>query len=164
MKDEKIVSEEVTSEVDESELEKTDSGIEEVQLKIAELNDKYLRAMAELENTRRRAAMDAQAAARARAISVAEKFLPLVDAISAALEYQPENKDFESLMRTASSALESAGINKIESIGQLLNPMLHNAVHAEESEAPSGTITREFQSGYILGDIVLRPAAVIVSK
>ena len=120
--------------------------------------------MAELENTRRRAAMDAQAAARARAISVAEKFLPLVDAISAALEHQPENKDFESLMRTASSALESAGINKIESIGQLLNPMLHNAVHAEESEAPSGTIIKEFQSGYMLGDIVLRPAAVIVSK
>ncbi len=57
------------------------SGLEK---EIVELNDKYLRAMAELENTRRRAAIDAESAARARAISIAENFLPLVDAINAA--------------------------------------------------------------------------------
>jgi molecular chaperone GrpE len=164
MKDEKVVPKDVTSDIDEAKIEKTNSETEELQSKITELNDKYLRAMAEMENTRRRASMDAQAAARVRAIAVAEKFLPLIDAISAALEHQPENKDFESLMLTASGSLESAGIKKIESVGQLLNPMLHNAVHAEESDEPSGTIIQEFQSGYILGDVVLRPSGVIVAK
>jgi molecular chaperone GrpE len=164
MKDEKVVSKDVASDIDKAKIEKTNSETEELQLKIAESNDKYLRAMAELENTRRRAAMDAQSAARVRAIAVAEKFLPLIDAISAALEHQPGNKDFESLKLTASGALESAGIKKIESVGQLLNPMLHNAIHAEESDEPSGTIIQEFQSGYIFGDVVMRPAAVIVAK
>lgn len=162
MKDEKVVPQEVKSDIDETKIEKINS--EKLQSEVVELNDKYLRAMAELENTRRRAATDAQSAARIRAISVAEKFLPLIDAINAALDHQPENKDFESLVLTASGALESAGIKKIESVGQLLNPIFHNAVHTEESDEPSGTITREFQSGYILGDVVLRPAAVIVAK
>jgi molecular chaperone GrpE len=126
--------------------------------------DKYLRALAELENTRRRAAMDAQAAGRARAISIAESFLPLIDAIGAALGHQPENKDFISFMLAANGALESAGIKKIESVGQMLNPALHNAIQTEQSDAPAGAIVRELQSGYTLGDAVLRPAMVIVAK
>lgn len=164
MKDEKVIPETSVDNKEEAVVEEANSKTEELQSKITELNDKYLRAMAELENTRRRASMDAQAAARVRAIAVAEKFLPLIDAINAATKHQPDNKDFESLMQAAISALESAGIKKIESVGQLLNPMLHNAVHIEESDDPSGTITNEFQPGYMLGDVVLRPAAVIVAK
>ncbi|MGI5845790.1 MAG: nucleotide exchange factor GrpE [Alphaproteobacteria bacterium] len=151
----------------EDKTEKTDKKIseaEELQLKIAELNDKYLRAMAELENTRRRATMDAQSAARVRAISIAEKFLPLVDAICVALEQQPNNKDFQSLMLAANGSLESANIKKIETIGQILNPKLHNAIQTEASDKPSGTIISEFQSGYMLGDNILRTAMVIVAK
>lgn len=156
MKDEKNIIDEVK--------EAAISETEELQSQIDALNDKYLRAMAEMENTRRRAAMDAQSAARVRAISVAENFLPLIDAIAAAIEHEPTNKDFESFMLAATGALESSGIKKIQSVGQILNPMLHNAIQTEESDALAGTIIREFQSGYMLGDAVLRPATVIVSK
>jgi molecular chaperone GrpE len=131
--------------------------------KLSELNDKYLRTLAELENTRRRASVDAAAAARARAISVAENFLPLIDAIGAALSHDPENADFISFARAADGALEKTGIKKIETVGQMLNPALHNAIQTESSDVPAGTITKEFQSGYTLGDTVLRPAMVIVS-
>ena len=138
--------------------------VAELQSQIEQLNDKYLRAMAEMENTRRRATMDAQAVARTRTISVAEKFLPLIDAIGAALDHQPENKDFISFMMAAMGALDSAGIKKIDSVGQQLNPLFHNAIQTEESEQPSGIIIKELQSGYMLGDAVLRPAIVVVSK
>lgn len=138
--------------------------VAELQSQLDQMNDKYLRALAELENTRRRAAMDANAAGRARAISVAEKFLPLIDAIGVALGHDPENKDFVSFMMAADGALEAAGIKKINSVGQLLNPMLHNAIQTEQSDEPSGTIIGELQSGYTFGDAVLRPAMVIVAK
>lgn len=138
--------------------------VEELQSQLDKLNDKYLRALAELENTRRRAAMDANAAGRARSIAVAENFLPLIDAICVALGHNPENKDFISFMMAADGALEAAGIKKIDSVGQPLNPMQHNAIQTEESDSPSGTIIRELQFGYTFCDAVLRPAMVIVAK
>ena len=58
--------------------------------KIAELNDKYLRTAAELENIRRRAALDAESTARNRVISIAENFLPLMEAIDAAITQEPK--------------------------------------------------------------------------
>ncbi len=138
--------------------------VEELKSQLDQMNDKYLRALAELENTRRRAVMDANSAGRARAISVAENFLPLIDAIGVALGHDPENKDFISFMMAADGALESAGIKKISSIGQPLNPMLHNAIQTEQSDEPSGTIINELQSGYTFGDAILRPAMVIIAK
>ncbi|MCL1892496.1 MAG: nucleotide exchange factor GrpE [Alphaproteobacteria bacterium] len=137
------------------------SGLER---QIVELNDKYLRAMAELENLRRRAAIDADAAARARAGSIAENFLPLIDAIGAATCHHPDDEDFISFARAASGVLDKVGIKKIETVGQPLNPLLHNAIQTEESDAESGIITQEFQAGYMFGDAVLRPAMVIVAK
>ncbi|MDR0967959.1 MAG: nucleotide exchange factor GrpE [Rickettsiales bacterium] len=131
---------------------------------ITELNDKYLRAMAELENTRRRAAMDAAAAARSRGISVAEKFLPLLDAINSALVHNSENADFVVMARAADGALETAGITRIKSVGEKLNPALHNAIQTEKSDMEHGTITQELQSGYTYGDAVLRPAMVVVAE
>ena len=63
--------------------ENTDTNIdvEKLQSQLSEMNDKYLRMAAELENTRRRAALDAESRARNRAMSVAEKILPVMDAV-----------------------------------------------------------------------------------
>ena len=110
------------------------SGLER---QIVELNDKYLRAMAELENMRRRAAIDSESAARASAISVAENFLPIIDAIGAALEHNPDNKDFISFQRAADGVLSKIGIKKIESVGLMLNPLLHNAIQVVKADPPS---------------------------
>ncbi|MCL2749302.1 MAG: nucleotide exchange factor GrpE [Alphaproteobacteria bacterium] len=140
------------------------SEIEGLCNQIAGLNDKYLRAMAELENTRRRAAIDSESAARGRAVSIAENFLPLVDAINAAALQMPDDEGIKSLVRAAESTLEKIGIAKIETVGQKLNPLLHNAVSVIESNADADVIVEELVSGYTFGDTVLRPAMVIVSK
>ena len=137
------------------------SGLER---QIVELNDKYLRAMAELENIRRRAAIDSESAARARAASIAEKFLPLVDAINAAAAHLPDDEGIKALVSAAESALEKIGIVKIETVGQKLNPMFHNAVSVVESYAGADVIVAELVPGYIFGEAVLRPAMVIVGK
>ena len=139
--------------------------IEELTQQLADMNDKYLRLAAELENTRRRSALDAQSRARNSAMSVAQKILPVMDAVSAALKHAPDDAGIKSMALALESAFKDIGITKIESVGQTLNPMHHNAIQVIESpEHASNTIIDEMQTGYMFDDTVLRTAMVIVAK
>ena len=141
------------------------SEIEKLTAQLADMNDKYLRLAAELENTRRRSALDAESRARNRAMSVAQKILPVMDAVNAALKHTPDDAGIKSMALALESAFQDIGITKIESIGQTLNPMHHNAIQVIESpEHASNIIVDEMQSGYMFGDTVLRTAMVIVAK
>ena len=143
--------------------EKTE--IDVLNAQIAELNDKYLRVAAELENTRRRAAIDLDAVARNRAMSVARHFLPVIDAVHAALAHNPDDEGVKSMARAIEAACGNIGMVKIESVGQKLNPQFHNAVQVVESaDVESNIIIEEMQAGYMFGDTVLRPAMVVVAK
>ena len=139
--------------------------VEKLQNQLAEMNDKYLRMAAELENTRRRAALDAESRARNRAMGVAEKILPVMDAIDAALKHSPDDDGIKSMARAMESAFAQIGIVKIESIGEQLNPMFHNAIQVVATpDKTTNTIVDEMQTGYMFGDTVLRTAMVVVAK
>jgi molecular chaperone GrpE len=139
--------------------------VEELTQQLADMNDKYLRLAAELENTRRRSALDAQSRARNSAMSVAQKILPVMDAVNAALKHAPDDAGIKSMALALESAFKDIGITKIESVGQTLNPMHHNAIQVIESpEHTSNTIIDEMQTGYMFDDTVLRTAMVIVAK
>ncbi len=135
-----------------------------------ELNDKYLRSVAELENTRRRATLDAESRARNRAMNVAKEILPVMDAIVAAQKHAPDDTGIQSMARAMESAFAQIGIVKIDSVGQVLNPQFHNAIQvvpapANANPAPApNTIVSEMQAGYMFGDNVLRTAMVVVCK
>ena len=131
---------------------------------LAEMKDKYLRAAAELENTRRRSLADIENAARARAINIAEQFLQLIDAIDAAVEHAKDDEGIQTLKKAADNTLAKLGITRIETAGQQLNPQFHNAVSTEPSDKPANVVIREMQSGFMFGDSVLRAAMVVVSK
>ena len=127
--------------------------------------EKFLRLAAELENTRRRSALDAESRARNRAMGIVEKILPVIDAIDAALKHNPDDEGIKSMSMAMESAFEQIGITKIKSIGEQLNPMHHNAIQAiDVPDAKSNTIVDEMQSGYMFGDNILRTAMVIVAK
>lgn len=139
--------------------------VEELTQQLADMNDKYLRLAAELENTRRRSALDAQSRARNSAMSVAQKILPVMDAVNAALKHAPDDAGIKSMALALESAFNDIGITKIESVGQTLNPIHHNAIQVIESpEHASNTIIDEMQTGYMFDDTVLRTAMVIVAK
>ncbi len=143
-----------------------DKLIGELQDKIADLTDKYMRTAAELENTRRRAARDTESAARACGMGIAKKFLPVMDALTEALKQSPDDPGIKSLAMALESAFAQIGIVKIESVGETLNPQFHNAISvvpADDAHAPN-TIVQEMQVGYMYGDTILRPAMVVVSK
>ncbi len=145
----------------------TDKKITELNDKIAELNDKYLRVAAELENTRRRATLDIESVSRNRAMGVAEKILPVMDAVVAALKHNPNDEGIKSMERAIQNAFAQIGIVKIESVGEILNPQFHNAIQMVDKPTPNtktNTIVDEMQTGYMFGDTVLRTAMVVVSK
>ena len=150
--------------------EETSKEVAELTAKLSELNDKYLRLAAELENTRRRAVLDAESSARNRAMSVAKKFLPVMDATQAALKLNPDDEGIKSMQMALLDAFAQIGITKIESVGQVLNPQYHNAIQVVEvpeengEKTASNTIVEELQPGYMFGDTVLRTAMVVVAK
>lgn len=144
-----------------------DAKISELTNKIAELNDKYLRVAAELENTRRRATLDIESVSRNRAMGVAEKILPVMDAVVAALKHNPNDAGIQSMERAIQNAFAQIGIVKIDSVGQILNPQFHNAIQMVDKPTPdtkTNTIVDEMQAGYMFGDAILRTAMVVVSK
>lgn len=141
--------------------------IEQLNNKIAELNDKYLRVAAELENTRRRASIDIESVSRNRTMSVAEKILPVMDAIDAALSHNPDDEGIKTMQRAMQNAFSQIGITRINSVGEILNPQFHNAIQMvdkPDDNTATNTIVGELQPGYMFGDSVLRPAMVVVSK
>lgn len=162
--DKKEVNVEAVS-VEEAVTEQVAPKVDAMEAKYAELNDKYLRLAAELENTRRRAALDAESRARNRAMSVAEKILPVMDAVDAALKLAPNDEGIQTMARALESAFEQIGITRIKSVGEALNPMHHNAIQVVECpDKKSNIIIDEMQPGYLFGDTILRTAMVVVAK
>ena len=126
-----------------------------------------MRVAAELENTRRRASLDIESVSRNRAMSVAEKILPVMDAVQSALKHSPDDVGIQSMERALQNTFAQIGITKIESVGEKLNPQFHNAIQMVDKpseDTPTNTILEEMQTGYMFGDTVLRTAMVVVSK
>jgi molecular chaperone GrpE len=141
----------------------------------ASLRDRLLRALAEAENTRRRADR-AIIDARKFAISeFARELLIVVDNLQrtvAASEPEvpmtAENvavvEGVKATLRILTQTLERFGVRRIEALGQNFDPNLHEAVAQEVAPSqPSGTITRVMEEGYMIDDRLLRPARVFVS-
>ena len=136
--------------------------------KIAGLEDRVKRQMAEFENFRKRTEKEKQAMFSMGERSVIEKMLPIVDNFERGLAAVPENEKesplasgMEMVYRQLVKQLEDLGVTPIEAVGQEFDPAFHNAVMQVESEEyPSGTVAQEFQKGYKYHDSVIRYSMV----
>ncbi len=152
--------------------------IEKLNVENAELRDRLLRARADVENLRRRSERDA-ADARAFAITAfARDLLNVADNLARALESVPEEvrqlsegamksliDGVEITARELSSTLGRHGVKKLEPLGEKFDPNFHQAMFEVPDETlPAGTVTQVVQSGWKIGERVLRPALVGVSK
>ena len=136
----------------------------------AENWNRYLRAVAELENVRKRAARDVEAARRAGVEKLAGELLGIVDTLEIGLE-TAGTASAESLLagkeatlRLLRSAFEKFGIEVVDPVGHPFDPQLHEAMSMQPSAmAEPGSVLVVLQKGYRLGDRLLRPARVIVA-
>lgn len=133
-----------------------------------EWQQKALRLQAEMDNFRKRQSRRADEAIAAERERLLNLFLPAVDNLERALAQPQEThgalrQGVELTHREIMRRLEGEGVTRLETVGQLLDPELHEAVAAIPAQAESGVIVKELEAGYKLGDKLLRPARVIVA-
>ncbi len=132
--------------------------------------NRYLRTMAELDNLRKRAARDVEAARRAGVERLAGELLPIIDSLEMGLD-SATSASVESLvagkqatLRLLRSAFDKFGIELIDPAGHPFDPQLHEAMSMQPSPtAEPGSVLIVLQRGYRIGDRLLRPARVIVA-
>ena len=146
--------------------------------KIKDLEDKLVRAYAEIENQRRRFEKEKEDAFDYGGFSFAKEALNLVDNLErskVSLENDESLKNTEALKKTIEhleiinkdmiSILKKNNIEEIKSINQKLDPNFHQAImEIEDDKKESGTIVQEIQKGFMIKDRLLRPSLVAVSK
>ncbi len=137
--------------------------------KIAELEDKTMRQMAEFENFRKRTEKEKSMMFETGAKSVIEKILPVIDNFERGLAaIEPDNKDsfYEGMCmihKQMMAELEKIGVSPIEALGKEFDPNFHNAVmQVASEELESGMIAQELQKGYLYRETVVRYSMVAV--
>ena len=132
--------------------------------------EKSVRAMAELENVRRRAERDVEHAHRYGLEKLIKEIIPVLDSMEQALQaaVQIENKSMiegiELTHKLMLNALTKFEVKPIEAQGVVFNPNCHEAMAMLESDQAPNTVLNVVQQGYMLGDRVVRPVRVIVAK
>ncbi|MCQ2914053.1 MAG: nucleotide exchange factor GrpE [Alphaproteobacteria bacterium] len=151
--------------------------IEELEAEVAKYKDLYIRAQAEMENLRRRTQNELISRTKFAITDFAKDILSVADNLTRAMSAMPKKEDadenvkniiigLEMTQKELENSLSRNGVTPIESVGKVFNPNWHKVVQEIQDETkPNGTITQEWQKGYLIGgDRVLREAVVIVTK
>ncbi len=134
--------------------------------------ERMLRIAADFENYRKRSKKDLKDAEHKARVDILKEMLPIFDNLARAVEHGESVKDLEPIIQGARMVtkqfeenLGRFGLKRIKSVGEVFDPMVHDAISQEESdEAKPGTIIKEFLAGYMLGDKLLRAAMVVVAR
>ena len=152
-----------------------DSQLEELMAERDRFKDSYLRAHAEMENLRKRSAMEIEKNRKYAISSFAKDLLSVADSMERALASVPGDVEDEVLkgfisgveitLKELKGIFARNKITEIESVGHIFNPDYHQAVQMFEDESKeNGMIVSEWQKGYMIEDRMLRDATVIVVK
>ena len=149
-----------------------------IEQKLKETEDKLLRSLAEIENQRRRFEKEIKDAFEYGSYNFAKESLAILDNLERAKEAIKNdkvfkaNKDLDKFLENITiiekdliTIFERNRITKVKAKGEKFDPNLHQAMtEIADNNAEVGTIIQEIQSGYMLGDRLLRPALVGVAK
>ncbi|TMJ32114.1 MAG: nucleotide exchange factor GrpE [Alphaproteobacteria bacterium] len=148
--------------------------VAELQAEKTELQDRFLRAVAESQNVRRRAQQDVEKERKFGIERLARDVLSVADNLGRALSAMPADLDpamknliagVQATERELQSVLERYGVTRIETLGKPFNADFHQAMmEVEDPSVPAGTVVQEMIPGYLLAGRLLRAAMVAVSK
>jgi molecular chaperone GrpE len=156
-----------------ADLEQLKAQLAEKDREVAELKDKYLRALADSENARKRIRQQSEETARIQREGLLRDLLPIVDNLERAVEAARGGggdggsivEGVEMVLRSMMDFLKAQGVTPLESKGHAFDPARHEAVdHVPSDSQPPNTVVAEFHRGYQVGERILRPARVTVAK
>ena len=160
-------------------MESKEVDVEFLQLQLEKLQeqskvslDKVVRAQAEMENLRKRAARDVENAHKYALEKFTNELLPIMDSLELGLSASVKAKNLDDLckgmeltLEMFNTVMEKFGITMIEPKGEKFDPELHDAVSMQETDdSNSGIIIEVMQKGYTLNGRLIRPAMVVVAK
>ena len=172
---EETVVEEATVEVDESvaRIAALEAELAKATASAAEFKDAALRAKADADNVRRRAAIDVDKAKKFALEKFANELLPVIDNMERGLQHADKENEallpliegIELTAKSLESALEKFGVKAVNPEGEAFNPELHQAMSMIEStDVAPNTVITVMQKGYELNGRLIRPAMVMISK
>jgi molecular chaperone GrpE len=159
---------EVTSEAPPGGEQEPRDGATVAEAELARMEDRYKRALADLDNYRKRAGREVERRVEESRESLMRDWLEVVDSVERALRMAPDRPLFEglrSVLDQMEAVLARHGIKRVGSAGEPFDPQLHEAVEVRMTdEVPDRTVVEVVRSGFALGDRVLRPAQVVVAR
>jgi molecular chaperone GrpE len=127
-------------------------------------DERYLRALADLDNYRKRSAQEVERRVTEAADRLLLEWIEAVDSVDRALGMQPSD-GLRSVLEQMEAILARQGVERVGAAGDRFDPELHEAISIRESdEVPDRTVLDVARSGYRNGERVLRPAQVVVSR
>jgi molecular chaperone GrpE len=156
----------------------TGNEVAALQAENADLKDRLLRALADAENTRRRAVRDKDDASQYAVTKFARDMLSVADNLKRALEHYPAEaravatpqvkaviEGVEATERHLVATLERHGVKLIDTSSGRFDPNLHQAIAQVPSEGrPAGSIVNVVEPGYVIADRLLRPSMVTIAR
>ncbi len=147
------------------------AAVVELETELQQTKDRWLRAVADLENYKKRVKREVDEASTSAVQRLLPAFLPTVDNLERALEVSGPGASVEQLVRGIQmvrdeflAALRKHGIEPVPSVGTPFDPTMHDALQQIDSpEHAPGVVVREFERGYRFGERLLRPARVIIA-
>ena len=142
---------------------------DELQAQIAQLTEALQRERADATNVRRRAEEDRVKLGSFYKANVVRELLPVIDNFERALKHVPKDLEdnayvqgIQGVVTQFEDTLAKLGVERIKTVGEPFNPALHDAVSHEEGEGDTELVSEELQSGFKMGDEIIRHAMVKV--
>lgn len=161
-------AEQTAPEITEQAAGEAEQKLEELETRLQEVNDKFLRTLAEYDNYRKRSVREKEQAYTDSKAAVLTELLPVLDNFARAAgnkdaalaDYQ---KGVDMIFNQFTEILKKLGVESFGEAGDTFDPNIHSAVmHTEDADQPENTVAEVFSKGYQLGDKILRPAVVKV--
>jgi molecular chaperone GrpE len=145
-----------------------DGGTEALRAELARMEDRYKRALADLDNYRKRAARDIERLVGERREALLRDWLEVVDGMERALQQNPEgplSEGLRAVLGQMQSILARQGVERVGTPGEPFDPERHEAIDVRTTaDAPDRSVLDVVRSGYAMDGRVLRPAQVVVAR
>jgi molecular chaperone GrpE len=146
--------------------------LEEARAALQRIKEQLLRMAADFDNYRKRSRREIDDAHKRGREELLRELLPVFDNLERAAAHAGQATDAKAVvdgvnmvLRQFLDTLGKIGIRRISAVGQVFDPMMHEAIHQVESaDCPAGTVVEEAQPGYAMGDRLVRAAMVVVAK
>lgn len=167
-KNDKDLKENQTVETDAT--ENAEAAIDKLQKEYDELNDRYMRTLAEYDNFRKRSQKDIESRVSYTKTDLLSKILPVIDnferaAFNADADFEGYKKGIEMTVNQFIEILKGLGVEAFGEVGEEFDPNFHNGVmHIDDESLGENVIADVFMKGYKIGDKIIRPATVKVAN